>query len=94
MGQDNVGSMVVFEDAMPKKAHYRKFAVRGREEMDDFAAMAQVIERGSRALPDAGRRDYDDGFAALPNLVVIDGGKGSSPRRSRRCSGSTSRASP
>jgi excinuclease ABC subunit C len=77
MGQDNVGSMVVFEDAMPKKAHYRKFAVRGQEEMDDFAAMAQVIERRfARAGRTPADRDYDDGFAALPNLVVIDGGKG------------------
>src|SRR5205085_10989149 len=45
MGQDNVGSMVVFEDALPKKAHYRKFGIRGQEGMDDFAAMAELIER-------------------------------------------------
>src|SRR5919204_98772 len=45
MGSDNVGSMVVFQDAMPKKAHYRKFAVRGQEGMDDFAAMAEIVTR-------------------------------------------------
>jgi excinuclease ABC subunit C len=77
MGQDIVGSMVVFEDAIPKKAHYRKFAVREQEEMDDFAAMAQVIERRfARASRTAADNDYDEGFAALPNLVVVDGGKG------------------
>jgi excinuclease ABC subunit C len=77
MGQDNVGSMVVFEDALPRKAHYRKFGVRGQEGMDDFAAMAEVIERRfarvGKAVTDA---EYDEGFAKVPNLVVIDGGKG------------------
>src|SRR5215204_1710899 len=77
MGQDIVGSMGVFEDAIPKKAHYRKFAIREQEEMDDFAAMAQVIERRfARASRTAADNDYDEGFAALPNLVVVDGGKG------------------
>jgi len=77
MGQHNVGSMVVFEDAVAKKAHYRKFAIRGQEDMDDFAAMAQVIERRfARASRSAADDDYDEGFASLPNLVVIDGGKG------------------
>src|SRR6266536_1856835 len=71
-----VGSMVVFQDAMPKKAHYRKFAVRGLDGQDDFAAMAQVIERRFARIGDAADEEYDDGFAAAPNLVVIDGGKG------------------
>src|SRR5829696_1175454 len=45
--------------------------------MDDFAAMAQVIERRfARASRTAADNDYDEGFAALPNLVVVDGGKG------------------
>ncbi len=38
-GQEIVGSMVVFEDAVAKKAHYRKFQVRGQDGQDDFAAM-------------------------------------------------------
>jgi excinuclease ABC subunit C len=71
-----VGSMVVFQDAMPKKAHYRKFAIRGLDGQDDFAAMAQVIERRFARIGDATDEEYDDGFAATPNLVVIDGGKG------------------
>src|SRR2546421_1870288 len=72
-----VGSMVVFQDAMPKKAHYRKFAVRGLDRQDDFAAMAQVIERRfARMRNPADADEYDEGFAAVPNLVVIDGGRG------------------
>jgi excinuclease ABC subunit C len=71
MGQDNVGSMVV-----SKKAHYRKFGIRGQDGMDDFAAMAEVVSRRFSRLADATAEDYDESFAALPNLVVIDGGKG------------------
>jgi excinuclease ABC subunit C len=72
-----VGSMVVFRDAMPKKAHYRKFGVRGLDGQDDFAAMAEVIDRRFARLDEgAAAADYDESFAATPNLVVIDGGKG------------------
>jgi excinuclease ABC subunit C len=72
MGQETVGSMVVFEDGQPRKAHYRKFAIRDQEGIDDFAAMAQVISRRFARLSDV----EDEGFAREPNLVVIDGGKG------------------
>ncbi len=71
-----VGSMVVFQDATPKKGHYRKFAVRGLDAQDDFAAMAQVIERRFARMSNPADEEYDEGFAAVPNLVVIDGGKG------------------
>src|SRR5947199_2874554 len=76
MGSENVGSMVVFQDAMPKKAHYRKFGVRGQEGMDDFAAMAEVVARRFTRLSDETGEDHDESFAATPNLVVVDGGKG------------------
>jgi excinuclease ABC subunit C len=72
-----VGSMVVFQDAVPKKAHYRKFGIRHEGGQDDFAMMAEVVSRRfARAKPDAAAAEYDEGFAAIPNLVVIDGGKG------------------
>ena len=72
-----VGSMVVFQDAVPKKAHYRKFGVRGLEAgPDDFAAIEEVVSRRFARLGDAASADYDESFAAVPNLVVIDGGKG------------------
>ena len=44
--------MVVFQDAMPKKAHYRKFGVRTLDGQDDFAAMAEVISRRFTRLQD------------------------------------------
>jgi len=76
-GQEIVGSLVVFEDGLPKKAHYRKFAVRGQGGQDDFAAMAEVVSRRfARLARGATADDYDPSFAAAPNLVVIDGGKG------------------
>jgi excinuclease ABC subunit C len=76
MGQDNVGSMVVFQDGVAKKAHYRKFGVRGQAGMDDFAAMAEVVSRRFSRLADITAEEYDESFAATPNLVVVDGGKG------------------
>jgi excinuclease ABC subunit C len=72
-----VGSMVVFEDAAPKKAHYRKFGVRTLAEgPDDFAAMAEVVSRRFARIADPASAAYDESFAAIPNLVVVDGGKG------------------
>jgi excinuclease ABC subunit C len=75
-GEDVVGSMVVFQDGLPKKAHYRKFGVRSLDGQDDFAAMAEVISRRFARLSERSLENYDESFAATPNLVVIDGGKG------------------
>jgi excinuclease ABC subunit C len=71
-----VGSMVVFQDAMPKKSDYRKFGVRGLDGQDDFASMAEVITRRFARRRDVTAEQYDNSFAATPNLVVVDGGKG------------------
>jgi excinuclease ABC subunit C len=76
-GQEIVGSMVVFEDAMAKKAHYRKFGVETLDGQDDFAAMANVVSRRfGRLAAGAMTDEWDESFGATPNLVVIDGGKG------------------
>jgi excinuclease ABC subunit C len=76
-GQEIVGSMVVFEDGVAKKAHYRKFQVRGQQGQDDFAAMHEVIlRRFSRLSADPASAEWNESFAQPPNLVVIDGGKG------------------
>jgi excinuclease ABC subunit C len=75
-GESPVGSMVVFQDAVPKKAHYRKFGIKGVEGQDDFAMMAEVISRRFARARDVTAERYDEGFAAMPNLVVVDGGKG------------------
>ncbi|HEY1238277.1 MAG TPA: excinuclease ABC subunit UvrC [Solirubrobacterales bacterium] len=81
-----VASMVVFEGGAPKKSDYRKFNIRGDfagngEGPDDFAAMQEVLSRRlGRYLQQADisphDSDRDASFAALPDLVVIDGGRG------------------
>jgi excinuclease ABC subunit C len=77
MGQDPVGSMVVFQDALPKKSDYRKFGIKDASaDPDDFAAMAEVISRRFARLSDGTGETHDASFASAPNLVVIDGGKG------------------
>jgi excinuclease ABC subunit C len=76
-GRDIVASMTVFVDAQPKKAHYRSFTVRGLDGQDDFASIGQVVARRFARLRDrADAARHDESFAAVPNLVVIDGGKG------------------
>ena len=81
-----VASMVVFEGGAPKKSDYRKFGIRGDEDgngtgPDDFAAMTEVLTRRlGRYIQQADisphDSDRDASFAALPDLIVIDGGKG------------------
>jgi len=76
-GQEIVGSMVVFQDAVAKRSHYRKFTVRRLDGQDDFGAMREVISRRfSRLGADVGSEEWNESFATTPNLVVIDGGKG------------------
>jgi excinuclease ABC subunit C len=75
-GESPVGSMVVFQDALPKKAHYRKFGIRDVQGPDDFAMMAEVISRRFARARDVTAERYDESFAAVPNLLVVDGGKG------------------
>jgi excinuclease ABC subunit C len=77
MGQDPVGSMVVFRDGQTRKSDYRKFGIKtAGEDPDDFAAMAEVISRRFARLSDGTGETHDASFASAPNLVVIDGGKG------------------
>ncbi|HYM54860.1 MAG TPA: excinuclease ABC subunit UvrC [Solirubrobacteraceae bacterium] len=82
-GTQTVASMVVFEGGAPKKADYRRFKVRTLLEgsSDDYAAMAEVLARRFaqwERQADTSPHDphYDASFASLPNVVVIDGGKG------------------
>jgi excinuclease ABC subunit C len=75
-----VASMVVFRDGTPLKAHYRKFALRSLQGQSDVAGMKEALGRRFSRLPSPtegapGEGEYDESFAALPNLVVVDGGK-------------------
>ena len=71
-----VASMVVFQDGVAKKAHYRKFGIKRAAGQDDYAALAEVISRRFARMRDVADEEYDESFAATPNLVVVDGGKG------------------
>jgi excinuclease ABC subunit C len=75
---DTVGSMVVFEDGLPKRSDYRRFAIKGVPGQDDFASMEEMLRRRFTRLlqerdeePRRGRR-----FSYPPALIVVDGGRG------------------
>ncbi|HLH13675.1 MAG TPA: excinuclease ABC subunit UvrC, partial [Solirubrobacteraceae bacterium] len=88
MGTNTVASMVVFEGGAPKKSDYRRFKVRTVGDgspydygPDDFASMEEILGRRvarweSQRDLSPHDKDYDPSFAALPNVIVIDGGKG------------------
>jgi excinuclease ABC subunit C len=67
-GRDTVGSLVWFEAGRPKKSEYRKFKIKGVGQQDDFAAVHEVITRFLTRRKDENK--------PLPDLIVIDGGKG------------------
>jgi len=67
-GTDTVASGVWFQNGRPYRAEYRKFKVRDVQGIDDFASMSEVVTRYFRRRIDEGK--------TLPDLVVIDGGKG------------------
>lgn len=70
-GVDTVGAMVVYEGLKPDKKSYRRFKVRSVDGPDDYGSMQEVLTRRFvRALKG------DDGFEVLPDLILMDGGKG------------------
>jgi len=80
-GTHTVAAMVVFEGGAPRKSDYRRFTIRTVKGSDDYAAMAEVLSRRfarweRQADISPHDREYDASFAALPNVVVIDGGRG------------------
>ncbi|HMG42268.1 MAG TPA: excinuclease ABC subunit UvrC [Acidimicrobiales bacterium] len=78
-GSDYVGSMVVMEDALPRKSEYRRFKVKEVPGNDDFAAMEEVLTRRLTAyLSERGRpaSERPGKFAYPPQLLLVDGGKG------------------
>lgn len=76
-GHQAVASMVVFEGGRPAKKEYRKFRIRTVPGPDDFAMMREVLARRFRRAADEGASEgAAEGFGRLPDLVLIDGGKG------------------
>ncbi len=81
-GTAAVGSMVVFERGKPNKKHYRRFNIRSVAGPDDFASMEEVLVRRFRRWQAAQEEQYKPGkrpdlvFGTLPDLLIVDGGKG------------------
>jgi excinuclease ABC subunit C len=84
---DKVASMVVFEDGLPKRSDYRKFAIKSVPGQDDFASMEEVLRRRLARLRSEGEPAGPAGpeeetprrrrrFAYFPSLIVVDGGRG------------------
>jgi excinuclease ABC subunit C len=87
-GSNSVGSMVVFEDGKPKTAHYRRFKVKTVEGVDDYESIREVLRRRFKRLASAraaAKKNVEkagedvgtiDSWGVIPDLVLIDGGKG------------------
>jgi excinuclease ABC subunit C len=81
-GTAAVGSMVVFAKGVPKKNLYRRFNIRSVTGPDDFASMEEVLTRrfnrwkAAEELNEAPGEKPDPAFAILPDLLIVDGGKG------------------
>jgi len=83
-GSNTVASMVVFEDGKPKPAHYRRFKIKTVDGVDDFESIREVLRRRFKRLASAraaeqrgeGQGAGIDSFGVIPDLVLIDGGKG------------------
>lgn len=70
-GRDTVGSMVVFIDGLPDKSLYRRFKTKQDVNGDDYLAMKEHLSRRFKRTSDG-----DDKFAELPDLLIVDGGRG------------------
>ena len=79
-GRNTVGSMVVFEQGAPSKQDYRHFRIKTVTGQDDFASMAEMLSRRfarARSARDArANAGKPDRWAIMPDLVILDGGKG------------------
>jgi excinuclease ABC subunit C len=83
-GTSSVASMVVFEGGKPKRAHYKRFKIKTVEGANDFASMAEVLTRRFKRLRESApvgdgngkQPKSDSGWDRVPDLVIVDGGKG------------------
>lgn len=78
-GSHATSSMVVFINGEPDKSHYRKFRIKKVKGQDDYAYMKEVLTRRFHHLVTSTGKwkpDADQSFDSMPDLIVIDGGKG------------------
>ena len=87
-GTAAVGSMVVFEQGIPNKKLYRRFNIKTVSGPDDFASMEEVLARrfkrwqAAQDIKEVGSK-VDPSFSILPDLLIVDGGKGQLSRASK-----------
>lgn len=72
-GTENVAGMIVYKNGKPFKSAYKKFKIKGFDGQDDYASMAEVI---TRRFEEYYKAESEDGFGKLPDLILLDGGKG------------------
>ena len=75
-GSESVGSMVVFEDGKPRTGEYRRFRIRTVEGPNDFASHQEVLRRRFRVAKAGEEGNEEERRWAMPDLVIVDGGKG------------------
>jgi excinuclease ABC subunit C len=79
-GTNSVASMVVFIDGRSRPSEYRRFKIKTVEGANDFASMAEVLRRRFKRAAQAAESGADDAksasWASLPDLLIVDGGKG------------------
>ncbi len=71
---DMVGGMVVLDNGRPAKRYYKKFNIKTVYEQNDYASMQEVLRRRFENYFDPDCKDT--GFATMPDLIFLDGGKG------------------
>ena len=71
-GHENVAGMIVYKDARPLKSAYKRFKIKGFAGQDDTRSMAEVLDRRFTEY----EKGEDEGFATLPDLILLDGSKG------------------
>ena len=76
-GVQSVGSMVVFENGIASPKEYRKFKIKTVEGPDDYASLREVLTRRfTNAKKEIAKGSTHTGFGKLPDLILMDGGKG------------------
>jgi len=90
-GKEAVGSMVVFEHGKPKPSHYRRFRIKTVPGADDYAMLQEVLKRRFKRFA-ASETPSSDGWENIPDLILIDGGKGqlNAARKALQSVGATS----
>ena len=75
-GEDNVAGMVVFKNGRPLKRAYRTFNIKSFTGQDDYGSMREVLSRRFDEYEKFKNENADEGFGKLPDLILLDGGKG------------------